>query len=146
MDIAPLANPLTPDNNKEEVKLTKVSEHELNYEKSKYSLILSLSNSNKLILKMKEMNTFTTSYYISINTLEELSKIDKQFNLYTSESETFIALNDILNANQTIIRKSNENFLLQFNFPLAENKKKEILIPLKLKNYINSNFNNIKMN
>ena len=142
MDEAPIPIPITPDINiQKEEKIIKASEHELNYEKIKYNLSLSLSESNKLILKMKEMNNFSTKYYININNLEGLSKIDKQFRLYDIESEAFDALNDILNSNQTFIKKSNENFLIQFCFPLPGNKIKEILIPLKSKSYEQKNIN-----
>ena len=142
MDVAPLAKPITPENNIEEEKITKKSEHELNYDKIKYNLSLILLESNKLILKMKEMNSFTTSYYISINTLEDLSKIDKQFRSYDTEGEVFETLNDILNTNQALIQKSNENFSINFCFPLPGNKKKEILIPLKSKNCEQKNISN----
>ena len=132
MDVASI----TPDiDKKDEEKITNYSEYKLIYDQKKYSLSLSLSKSNKLILKMKEINNFSTSYYISINTLEDLKKIDTQFNLYNSVNEVFESLNNILKANQTLIKKSNEKLLIQFCFPVSGNFKKEIFIPIKLKNY-----------
>ena len=139
MEEAPLAR-LTPKIDVEEDIITKTEEHKLNYEKINYILSLSLSESNKIIFKMSEVNAFTPYHYISIDNLDTLSKIDKQFRAYDTIKEVFDFLSDILKNNQVLIEKSDEKFNLKFSFPLG-NKIKEIRIPLKARAFVQKNIN-----
>ena len=86
MEEAPLAK-LTPDINSEEEKITKTEEYKLNYEEINYIITLSLSESNKIILKMNEVNAISSNYYIRIDDLDTLSKINKIFNVYDTTNE-----------------------------------------------------------
>ena len=56
-------------------------------------------------------------------------------------NEVFDALNDILNINQAYIQKIKDNLVINFMFPLPGNKKKEIIIPLKIENFEQKNIN-----
>ena len=133
MEVAPLIiMPTSIDNSKED-KIKKEAKYELSYETKKYILILNITESNILILKLQEKNSSISSkYYLARNNLDDLNKIDKQFRSYDSMSEVFDALNNILNINQASIKKLNDNFSINFLFPLPGNKKKEIIIPLQI--------------
>lgn len=139
MDEAPIASIITPGDSEEII--SEESVYELNFEDKKYILTLSVTSSNKLIFKLKEDNIVASTYYMTINYLEELTKIDKQFRLYDTESEVYETLKDILNSKQCLIQKINENLVLTFLFPLPGNKKREIIIPLITKNYEQKDLN-----
>ena len=133
MDVAPPIIMPTPIDNSKEDKIKKEAKYELSYETKKYILILNITESNILILKLQEKNSSISSkYYLAKNNLDDLNKIDKQFRLYDSMSEVFDALNDILNINQASIKKLNDNFSINFLFPQPGNKKKEIIISLQI--------------
>ena len=139
MDEAPIASIITPGDSEEII--SEESVYELTFEDKKYILTLSVTSSNKLIFKLKEDNIVASTYYMTINYLEELTKIDKQFRLYDTESEVYETLKDILNSKQCLIQKINENLVLTFLFPLPGNKKREIIIPLITKNYDQKDLN-----
>ena len=105
MEESPLAK-ITPDiKTEEEQKIIKKEEYKLNYVSINYILILSLSESNKIIFKMNEENAITPNYYISIDDLDTLSKLDKLFRAYDTAIEVFKFLNDILKSNKVLIEK-----------------------------------------
>ena len=68
-------------------------------------------------------------------------KIDKQFRSYDIVNEVFEVLIDILNMNQASVQKIQNNLAINFLFTLPGNKKKEIIIPLNIQNFDQTNFN-----
>ena len=141
MEVEPQIVLPSPNENFKEEKINKESKYELNYENKKYILILNITESNLLIFKLKEVNVISSKYYISKTNLDDLMKIDKQFRLYDTMDEVFDTLNDILNINQAYIQKIKDNLVIKFMFPLPGNKKKEIIIPLKIENFEQKNIN-----
>ena len=121
---APITKPTPIDKPKEE-KVQKESKIELDYEAKKYILRLILTESNLLILELKEKNVISLNYHLMKKNLEDLKQIDKQFRLYDSMSEVFEALNDILNMNQVSVHELSDNLVINFIFPLPGNKKKK---------------------
>ena len=140
MEVAPQIVKTTPNENFNEEKIIKESKYELNYEKKNFILILILTEYN-LIFKLKEKNIISSKYYISKNNLDDLIKIDKQFRAYDTINEIFELLIDILNINQAFIQKKEDYLVIKFLFPLPGNKKKEIIIPLKIENFEQKNIN-----
>ena len=136
----PITKPTPIDKPKEE-KVQKETKVELDYEAKKYILRLILTESNLLILELKEKNTISLNYHLMKKNLEDLKQIDKQFRLYDSMSEVFEALNDILNMNQVSLQKLNDNLVINFIFPLPGNKKKEIVMPFRTRNEAQININ-----
>ena len=123
----PIIKPKPIDKQKEE-KVWKESKVELDYEGKKYILGLILTESQFLIIELKEKNVISLNYHLIKNNLEDLKQIDKQFRSYESMNEVFEALNDILDINQASLQKLNDNLVINFIFPLPGNKKKEIFI------------------
>ena len=136
----PIIKPKPIDKQKEE-KVWKESKVELDYEGKKYILGLILTESEFLIIELKEKNVISLNYHLIKNNLEDLKQIDKQFRSYDSINEVFEALNDILDINQASLQKLNDNLVINFIFPLPGNKKKEIFIPFKTRNEFQKNIN-----
>ena len=137
---APIIKPKPIDKPKEE-KIRKESKVELVYEGKKYIFAVYLTESDYLIIELKEKNVISLNYHLIKSNFEDLKQIDKQFRLFDSMNEVFEALNDILNVNQVSIQKLNDNLAINFIFPLPGNKKKEIFIPLKTRNEFQKNIN-----
>jgi len=116
-------------------KIKEESKYELNYENKKYNFIIQITESNLLILILKEIDDISSNYYISKNNLDDLIKIDKQFRAYDTINEVYEILKDILNIEKASIQIIKDNLVLNFSFPLPANKKKEIIIPFQIKNF-----------
>ena len=75
MDDAPPILKPTPFVNFNDDKIKKEIKYELSFENKKYILMINLTESNLLILKLKEMNNFLSAYYMSKYHLDDLNKL-----------------------------------------------------------------------
>ena len=142
MEEAPPIFKPTPFVNSNDDKIKKEIKYELSFENKKYILMLNLTESNLLILKLKEMNNFSSKYYMSKFHLDDLNKLNKYFNFYESEIEVFNGLNDILKANNASIEKIQNDLGIKFIFPFPGNKTKEIVIQIVEQNMDQNETNN----
>ena len=138
MEAPPLLKPKATE--EPEDKIAKVSEYELNHENKKYNLTLSLTDSNYLIFNLKEEG-ITPIFFLNRSNLNDLSNIDKKLGIYDTELELYEALNDLLKQKQATIQKNDQNFSINFLYPLPGNKTKEIKIPFKRKIFEQKNLN-----
>ena len=121
------------------------SKHSLNYENLNFDLLLSITNSKELIIKMNQTNIMANIFYTCKLNFEDFTKIDKLFRAYDTINEIYEILNDTIKTNQAIIKKiEDENFNIIFNFMLPGNRQKDITINLK-KKYIEQKDLNIEV-
>ena len=142
MEEAPSIFKPTPFVNSNDDKIKKEIKYELSFENTKYILMLIITESNLLILKLKEMNNFLSTYYMSKYHLDDLNKLNKYFKFYESEIEVFNGLNDILKENKASIEKFQNDLGIKFIFPFPGNKTKEIVIQIKRKEMDQNETNN----
>ena len=108
------------------------SKHSLNYENLNFDLLLSLTDSKELIIKLNQTNIMANIFYTCKLNFEDFTKIDKLFRAYDTINEIYEILNDTIKTNQAIIKKiEDENFNIIFNFMLPGNRQKDITINLK---------------
>ncbi len=128
---APKPNPITE--SKEEISLKKEYKYTLN--EKDYLIQIGKINSDKLLIKIRELSSISNVFYENNFTLEKLQKLSKIFRYYDNIDETIENLYDIFEEKNYSIKIENNKLFLIIKLNKGIKGDENINIELFSKNF-----------